>query len=159
MSHRARFAHVNIVARDWRRLADFYENVFGCLPVGPERDYQGRDLDAGTGLSGARLRGVHLKLPGFDGDAAPTLEIFQYDPSGDDPPRSVNRIGFGHICFQVRDVAAARKSVLANGGSAVGKVVTLSPSPTASVTWCYVKDPEGNILELQRWSPFGFKPR
>ena len=27
--------------RDWRRLASFYEAVFGCTPVPPERDYSG----------------------------------------------------------------------------------------------------------------------
>ena len=27
-----RFGHVNLVARDWRALAAFYEDVFGCEP-------------------------------------------------------------------------------------------------------------------------------
>jgi len=38
---------------------------------------------------------------------------------------------------------------LSHGGSAVGEVVTVTVSPTARVTWCYVRDPEGNIVELQ----------
>jgi hypothetical protein len=77
----ARFGHVNLVARDWRALARFYTEVFGCVPVPPERDYSGPDLAAGTALPGARLRGVHLRLPGFEamGDAGPTLEIYTYD--------------------------------------------------------------------------------
>lgn len=157
MVQRARFAHVNIVARDWQRLAQFYENALGCVPLTPERDYRGRDLDRGTGLDGARLQGLHMRLPGFEGNNAPTLEIYQYDPAGADPPRSVNRIGFGHICFQVSNVQQARDEILAKGGEAVGEVVTLSPSNQASVTWCYVRDPEGNIIELQRWSAFGFR--
>lgn len=154
---RARFSHVNIVARDWERLAWFYEEALGCRRLDPERDYAGNELDRGTGLKDVRLRGVHLRLPGYDDDHAPTLEIFQYDPAGDDPPRSVNRIGYGHICFQVNNVNSARDMILRMGGKAVGEVVTLSPSTTASVTWCYVADPEGNIIELQRWSPFGFR--
>jgi catechol-2,3-dioxygenase len=35
----ARFGHVNLVARDWRRLADFYTRVLGCEFVPPERDW------------------------------------------------------------------------------------------------------------------------
>jgi len=158
MAQRLRFAHVNLVARDWRRLAAFYEQALGCTPLSPERDYAGPSLARGTGIPGARLQGVHLRLPGFENGNGPTLEIFQYDPQGDDPPRSVNRTGFGHICFQVGNVETARAAILDHGGDAVGDVVTLSPSPSARVTWCYLSDPEGNIIELQRWSPFGFRP-
>lgn len=155
---RVRFSHANIVARDWDRLARFYEEALGCTRLEPERDYAGHALDRGTGLKGARLRGVHLRLPGYEDSQGPTLEIFQYDPAGEDPPRSVNRIGYGHICFQVSNVKTMREHILKMGGGKVGDVVTLSPSASASVTWCYVTDPEGNIIELQRWSGFGFRP-
>jgi hypothetical protein len=42
--------------------------------------------------------------------------------------------------------------VLANGGSAVGEIVTLQTADGRQVTWCYVRDPEGNLVELQAWS-------
>jgi predicted enzyme related to lactoylglutathione lyase len=64
----------------------------------------------------------------------------------------VNRPGFGHIAFAVNDVQAAREAVLAAGGRAVGEVVTTSVASGAQVTWCYVTDPEGNVIELQAWS-------
>ena len=60
----ARYGHTNLVARDWRSLAAFYEEHFGCVPVPPERDYRGPDLEAGTGVPGAALQGAHLRLPG-----------------------------------------------------------------------------------------------
>ncbi len=59
-----RYGHTNLVARDWRRLASFYEELFGCTPVPPERDYRSSDLDRGTALIDAHLTGVHLRLPG-----------------------------------------------------------------------------------------------
>jgi catechol 2,3-dioxygenase-like lactoylglutathione lyase family enzyme len=34
----ARFGHVNLIARDWRSLADFYVRLFGCEAVPPEHD-------------------------------------------------------------------------------------------------------------------------
>jgi hypothetical protein len=37
----ARYGHTNLIARDWRRLATWYERLFGCVPVPPERDYAG----------------------------------------------------------------------------------------------------------------------
>ena len=99
---KARFAHVNLIARDWQRLVQFYTTVFGCILVPPERDFQGAELDAGTGngLKGARLRGAHFRLPGGGGQG-PTLEIFTYVQLEPSSPAAANRPGFGHIAFQV----------------------------------------------------------
>jgi len=147
----ATFGHVNLVARDWRALTAFYLRVFGCVPVPPERDYRGADLEAGTGVPGAALRGVHLRLPG-SGDAGPTLEVYQYDDELPAQPPAANRPGFGHLAFVVPDVSAARAIALAEGCQAVGTVVTLQTADGRQVTWAYVTDPEGNILELQSWA-------
>jgi predicted enzyme related to lactoylglutathione lyase len=147
----ARYAHTNLVSRDWRSLARFYQDVFGCVPVPPERDYSGAELEAGTAVPGARLRGVHLRLPGHGADG-PTLEVFEYANPASEVERRVNRPGFAHIAFSVADVRDARAEVLAHGGAVVGEVVTMATATGARVTWCYVADPEGNVIELQSWS-------
>jgi predicted enzyme related to lactoylglutathione lyase len=146
----AKFAHANLVARDWRRLARFYERVFGCAPVPPERDLAGRWLEDATGIPGAHIQGIHLRLPGY-GDAGPTLEVFQYDPEGEGPTPAANRPGFGHIAFAVDDVEATRREVLAAGGGELGKVVSVEVAGAGSITFAYLTDPEGNIIEVQRW--------
>ena len=147
----ARFGHVNLIARDWRSLASWYERVFGCEVVPPERDYEGADLAAGTGVPGAALRGVHLRLPGH-GASGPTLEIYEFAQMPPALPPAANRPGFQHIAFAVPSVAAARDVVLAEGGGSVGTVVTLRTADGRFVTWTYMTDPEGNIVELQSWS-------
>jgi catechol 2,3-dioxygenase-like lactoylglutathione lyase family enzyme len=105
----ARFAHVNLIARNWQRLARFYTTVFGCVLVPPERDFQGKELDAGTGLKGARLRGAHLRLPGA-GDQGPTLEIFTHDRLQESLLTAANRPGFGHIASSCRKRVSQRSS-------------------------------------------------
>lgn len=150
----ARYAHTNLITDDWRSLARFYQEVFGCVPVPPERDFKGERLEAGTGIPGAHLTGIHLRLPGY-GDDGPTLEIFHYNLLAERGQTAINRPGFGHIAFAVDDVVAARAAVLAAGGRPVGEVVTLTVATGARVTWCYVTDPEGNPIELQAWSPAG----
>jgi predicted enzyme related to lactoylglutathione lyase len=147
----ARYVHTNLIARDWRRLANFYQSVFGCVPVPPARDLSGPALEAGTGVPGAALAGMHLRLPGAGADG-PTLEIFSYSPLADGPAHAVNRPGFAHIAFAVASVEDARAEVLANGGMAVGDVVETTIASGARVSWCYVTDPEGNIIELQAWA-------
>jgi len=150
MTIQAKYVHTNLIARDWRKLADFYIQVFGCQPVPPERDFQGPVLESGTGIAGAHLTGAHLRLPGW-GESGPTLELFNYNILAEQSKPQVNQPGFGHLAFQVEDVTAARAAVLQAGGGAVGEVVTLRIASGAAVTWCYVRDPEGNILELQSW--------
>jgi len=147
----ARFGHVNVIARDWRALAGFYTDLFGCVLVPPERDYSGADLSRGTGVPDAALTGAHLRLPGHGPDG-PTLEIYQFSSMPDGLPAAANRPGFQHIAFVVPSVATARESVLAAGGRAVGEVVTLQTADGRFVTWAYVTDPEDNIVELQSWS-------
>jgi len=148
---RAKYVHTNLIAEDWHRLTKFYTDVFGCILVPPERDYRGAELDSATGLKDAHLTGAHLRLPGW-GDNGPTIEIYGYDRHQPHPGTSVNRPGFGHIAFEVDDVRNARQEVLANSGEAVGEIVTLATKIGTRVTWCYMTDPEGNIIELQSWS-------
>jgi len=131
-------------------LANFYQEVFGCLPVPPERHLSGQWLAEGTGLKSAELSGIHLRLPGF-GDEGPTLEIFQYTHSEGKLETKPNREGFGHIAFEVDDVTNALRTVLSHGGSTVGKVTSRDIPGVGLLTFVYVADPEGNIIELQSW--------
>jgi predicted enzyme related to lactoylglutathione lyase len=148
---KAKYVHTNLIAEDWHALARFYQNVFGCEPIPPERHFKGNDLERGTGMPGAELDGVHLRLPGYDGQG-PTLEIFHYNILEPRQAIAVNRPGYGHIAFEVANVEDARKTVEDAGGKGVGEIVTLRISTGANVTWCYVTDPEGNVIELQSWS-------
>lgn len=147
-----RFAHVNLIARDWRALATFYCEVFGCEVVPPERDLDQDWLGAGAGIPGATLRGAHLRLPGYEPGAGPTLEIFQYNANVEREPGPANTTGYGHIAFGVDDVAAMAAEVIAHGGSELGERVDVEVSGAGPIVWQYVRDPEGNIIELQRWS-------
>lgn len=151
MTVQARFVHTNIVARDWRKLAAFYEQVLGCVPVPPERELSGQWLEDVTAVPGAEVRGVHLRLPGHGSDG-PTLEIFEYNNRREPQAPAINRPGLAHIAFAVDDVEAARDAVMAAGGGTVGQIVSVDIPGAGEIIFVYATDPEGNILELQRWS-------
>lgn len=145
------YVHTNLVARDRHRLQAFYVDVFGCEPVGSERDLGGAWLDASTGLTGAHVRGRHLRLPGHGPDG-PTLELFQYDETVEQTRPTADRLGFGHLAFRVDDVADTLERLLAAGGSRLGEVAETDIPGAGHLTVVYAQDPEGNILELQRWA-------
>jgi catechol 2,3-dioxygenase-like lactoylglutathione lyase family enzyme len=148
MTISAVYTHTNLIARDWRRLADFYTRAFGCEIVPPERDLQGDALVKGTGVPHAHITGAHLRLPGH-GNNGPTIEIFSYNQLSDEGQKRVNRPGWSHIAFRVEDVPAAVEIVKSLGGALLGEVVTTRVGTDKSITWCYMADPEGNIVELQ----------
>jgi len=145
-----KYVHTNIVSRNFRKLAKFYIDVFGCTPVPPERKLSGEWLEKGTGLKGADLEGVHLRLPGY-GDNGPTLEIFQYKENEPGNRPAVNRPGFTHIAFSVRDVKETLQKIISNGGKALGEIVSKEIPGAGTICFVYATDPEGNIVEIQKW--------
>ena len=124
MPIRANYVHTNLIARDWKRLVRFYSEVFGCEPKGPERDMSGAWLDSVTSLPNAHLTGMPF----------------------------ANQCGFAHIACAVDDVDEALQAVIAAGGAAVGKIATTEVDGVGTLRVVYARDPEGNIVELQKWS-------
>lgn len=151
MPQHIQFAHTNIIARDWQRLADFYEQVFGCQRLLPERHLTAPWVARATGIAGAEIHGIHLRLPGYGSDG-PTLEIFQYHQYQGDGPKYINRPGLAHIAFAVDDVERLREAVLAAGGTEVGEVTHVDIPGAGTIAFVYLADPEGNIIELQHWA-------
>ena len=149
-SYNAKFVHINIISENWGKLAQFYERVFGCKCVLPERDMSGKWIEDGTGVFNAHIKGIHLRLPGYD-ENGPTLEIFQYNRNilGEKP--KINQTGLVHIAFLVDDVESALSKVLSEGGSQLGKIVMKDIPEVGKLIFVYAKDPEGNIIELQNW--------
>jgi len=145
-----KFVHTNIIAKDWEKLAQFYIKVFGCEPVYPERNLNGKWIDQVTNLEGVHIRGIHLRLPGYiDG---PTLEIFEYNKKiKENELAAINRPGFAHIAFLVDDVEFYLNKTLEHGGSRLGELVEKEIEGIGVLTVVYARDPEENIIEIQNW--------
>src|SRR6056297_2479679 len=150
---KTKFSHVNLVSSDWRKLADFYIKVFDCRPKLPERNLSGEWLDKLTDLQDAHIQGIHLLLPGSGAGASagPTLEIFQYDHNKTNTQKNINLEGFGHIAFAVENVEEKLQLLLEHGGSTVGELIDTEIEGVGRISVVYAKDPEGNIIEIQKW--------
>ena len=145
-----KFAHTNIITNDWKKLADFYINVFDCKPLYPERDLKGNWLDKATNIEHAHLTGIHLALPGYE-NISPTLEIFQYENNLDNLEGFTNRKGFGHIAFKVDNVQEILNKLIQNGGTQLGEVIETEVANAGRIIFVYAKDIDGNIIEIQNW--------
>jgi len=130
-----KYVHTNIISEDWKTLAEFYINVFDCQPVPPVRNQKGD---------------FHLLLPGW-GANGPTLEIYSYNKMAEKLPTTPNRKGYGHLAFEVDNVADVLQKLLQYGGSKQGAISGKKVAGVGYITYTYAKDPEGNIIEIQNW--------
>ena len=152
MTGKIMYRHTNINAKDWKALSAFYEKVFQCRPIPPERDLYGEWFDKVTGVKGVHVRGQHLLLPGYDDDG-PTFEIFTYSIPEGSASAAINSYGFAHIAFEVEDVEETFCRLLREGGSSCGEMVEqYYPSVGKTLKIVYAKDPEGNVVEIMKWS-------
>lgn len=145
-----KYVHTNIITKDWERLSKFYQTVFNCVPVPPQRDLKGLWLDKGTGVKNAHLKGIHLRLPGYD-ENGPTLEIYQYSETIKTNEQKPNKEGFAHIAFHADDIENLLDKALKNGDSKIGELSEKHIEEAGVLKFIYISDPDGNIIELQSW--------
>ena len=106
----------------------------------------GEKVSRGNGLPDVDIYSVWLKLPGSDG---PFLELLQYEKMPDRPLPQVNAPGYGHIAFEIQDIDRTIAAILQSGGQKIGEITNFG-STEAPVLLIYMRDPEGNILELEQ---------
>jgi catechol 2,3-dioxygenase-like lactoylglutathione lyase family enzyme len=136
-----RFDHVGVVVDDLDAAAAFFE------ALGFERDgnteVSGETVDRINGLDGVRAEMVFVRTP----DGTGTLELIKYHaPEAGEgaQPLPANRPGFRHICIEVEDLNAIVDRLRDEGFDTVGDVADYG----TSYRLCYVRGPEGLILEL-----------
>lgn len=149
-----RLAHVSITAKDLTGLREFYEKALGFVVSRPERGFSGGWLGKGTGVPGAAIRRVHLGLPGTEPGGA-LLELIEYaDTVEEHAPPAANRAGLRHVAFETEsaeELARLRDLIIGNGGGELGEISEKEIDGLGAVTFVYMTDPEGNIIELLNW--------
>ena len=139
-----RFDQVKILSRDLEALARFYEEALDCEVI--VRPLSTDSVVArGVGVPGGTVTLCTLRLPGRGG-RGPVLELYSVD--GDRPEGWDYLPGNGQLAFHVDDLESAIGRVLAAGGSQLGEVVEWQGPSGATARFVYLRDPEGNIIDL-----------
>ena len=146
-----KYIHTNLTVDNLERISEFYQKVFGCIPVRNPDDLDGKWVEEITAVENATIRYVHLTLPGY-GQYGPELELIQYKNEVSYPEKISNCSGYGHLAFSVDNVQEVLKKIIEEGGGAIGKVVTTEVQNRGLLTEVYATDPEGNIIELQHYA-------
>jgi catechol 2,3-dioxygenase-like lactoylglutathione lyase family enzyme len=133
--------HVGIVVDDLAAAIEFFVQL--GLELEGEGEVEGRWVDRIVGLEGVRAEIAIVQTP--DGHGKLELTKF-HTPShqGDNRLAQANAPGIRHVLFAVEDIDAVVAGLQARGTELVGEVVRYEDS----YRLCYVRGPEGIIIEL-----------
>jgi catechol 2,3-dioxygenase-like lactoylglutathione lyase family enzyme len=136
-----RMEHVGIVVDDLPAAIEFFVEL--GLGVQGEGSVEGGWVDRIVGLDGVRADFAIMQTP----DGKGRLELTKFhspsNPVGD-PQAPANAPGIRHILFAVDDIDAVVARLRARGAELVGEVVSYENV----YRLCYVRGPEGIIIEL-----------
>lgn len=136
-----RIDHVGIIVNDLPAAKAFFLD-FGLEVMG-EGKADGVWVERIIGLQDVQSEIVMLQTP--DGEANIELVKFHSPPDEKGIRHSLaNTPGIRHIAFAVDDVEALVAKVTQNGGELVGEIQTYENE----YKLCYIRGPEGIILEL-----------
>jgi catechol 2,3-dioxygenase-like lactoylglutathione lyase family enzyme len=136
-----RMDHVGIVVDDLEAATAFFIEL--GLELQGEAPVEGEWVDRVVGLEGVRAEIAMMQTP--DGHGRVELAKFRAPscPSGD-RHAPANTPGIRHLTFAVDDLDAVVAGVGARGAELVGEVERYKDS----YRLCYVRGPEGIIVEL-----------
>jgi catechol 2,3-dioxygenase-like lactoylglutathione lyase family enzyme len=136
-----RMGHVGIVVDDLAGAMAFFVEL--GLELEGEAPVEGRWVDHVVGLEGVRADIATMRTP--DGHGRLELTKF-HTPSGrdGDPRAPANALGIRHVSFAVQGIDDVLERLRAHGAELVGELEQYENS----YRLCYVRGPEGIIIEL-----------
>jgi catechol 2,3-dioxygenase-like lactoylglutathione lyase family enzyme len=133
--------HVGVVIDDLASAIEFFVEL--GLELQGEVSVEGSWVDRIVGLEGVRADIAIVQTP--DGNGRLELTTFHSPSSpGGDRQAPANAPGIRHLLFTVDDIDAAVAGLQARGAELVGELVRYQDS----YRLCYVRGPEGIIIEL-----------
>jgi len=136
-----RMEHVGIVVDDLAAATEFFAGL--GLALQGEGAVEGRWVDRIVGLEGVRAEFAMMQTP--DGNGRLELVKFHSPSSqGDNRDAPANTPGIRHLAFAVDDIDAVVAGLRARGAELVGELERYEDV----YRLCYVRGPEGIIIEL-----------
>ncbi len=133
------FSHTGVTVTDFNRAVRFYWDVFGAPLVG----VSDAPADRVQGFFGVKGGGTckigWIRIPG-----GAVIEIFHFEPQL--PPEAIvwNRVGWTHICLNVRGIQQWYDYLVRKGVQIVSP-----PEQSPRGHWLFfVKDFDGNLIEI-----------
>ena len=138
--------HTGITVSNLERSLAFWRDVLG-FEFSHRAHQTGEMASEITGVPGAELSLAVVKAPGHK------IEMLEYHAPADRKVTSTSRpcdVGSVHIALIVDNLDAVLQKIAASGWKAHGKPQALTVGPNAGKRVIYVRDPDGNTIELMQ---------
>ena len=136
-----RIDHVGIIVNDLPAAKEFFLDL-GLEMIG-EGEVEGEWAGRIIGLQDVKAEIIMLRTP----DGETNIELSKFHSPTDEngiQPSLANTLGIRHITFAVEEIEAIVAKLKKNGAELVGEIQTYENT----YKLCYIRGPEGIILEL-----------
>lgn len=133
-------SHVGLTVTDFDAAVKWYHEIFGFLLIDESTlpAEQVKQLENLYGMDNVSIRLGFLRAPGGS-----IIEIFEFDRKAVPENVKWNRPGPTHITFDVRKIKKWYKALTAENVEFFSE-----PQSTKGAEWVFLKDPDGNLIEL-----------
>ncbi|MCP4482741.1 MAG: VOC family protein [bacterium] len=141
-----RLRHMAIVVDDIENIIDFYTKILG-FKLRDRYKVESEDIRKGMGLPEAKAKGAHLIIPNSDVE----LELFEFGNNISKKPEEylASHLGYRHMSILVENLKEIYDELQRKGVSFISApVLVRDPACFKGFKFIYMKDPEGNIIEL-----------
>ena len=134
------FSHVGLTVSNFEAAVKWYYDMFSFRLI----DEQVLDVEQVNNLYALyRLRNAKVRLGFLRAPKGGVVEIFEFTPSIPSQHVCWNTPGPTHITFDVKNIEKWYQHLKLKGVYFFSK-----PQKTGKVDWVFLKDPDGNLIEL-----------
>ena len=144
MSEKAPLIHVGITVTSIDRFVEFYEKYFGFELK--RRGVFPKEFIGGTPELYKLKEGSYSDFAFLESPNGVALELFQFNELLPAEQALWNKPGYHHLCMRVANVPELHKKMAADG---VEFYFEPKPMGDSGAFWVFLKDPDGNMIELQ----------
>ncbi len=134
------FSHVGLTVSNFEVAVKWYHDMFGFRLI----DEQVLDAEQVNNLYALyRLHNTKVRLGFLRAPKGGVVEIFEFTPSKSPQDVCWNKPGLTHITLDVKNIEKWYQHLKSKDVHFFSK-----PQRTGKVEWVFLKDPDGNLIEL-----------
>ncbi len=133
-------SHGGLTVNNFEESVKWYHETFGCYLISEQylTKEQVKDLEELYGVKDTEVRLGFLRFP-----KGGVIEIFQFSPPGEKENMIWNKPGPTHLTLDVKHIHKWYNELLEKGIHFFSE-----PQVTDGNEWVFLKDPDGNLIEL-----------
>ena len=146
MSAKSQFAHVGMTVKSIDVTAGFYKRYFG-FELKERGAFPSGFFDMKPSLY--KTAGLASDYAFIESPDGVLIELFEFRPQVEMKEAIWNMPGYHHICLYVKDLEKVYQEMKADGLDENYFFEPEAMDPEGAHHWVFLKDPDGNMIELQ----------